>query len=87
MNHLKLQIALATIFTMCSFILVCLMFAYMVEYKESVERIHAIMGICFTLCFALSMRILVQCIEERRAEEEYEQHIIDEANDYASREC
>lgn len=86
MNSLKLQIVLATIFTMCSFLLVCLMFAYMVECKESVERIHAIMGIGFTLCFALSMRILVQCIEKRRAEEEYEQHMIDEANDYASRE-
>lgn len=86
MNSLKLQIVLATILTMCCFLLVCLMFVYMVEYKGNVERIHAIMGIVFTLGFALSMRILVQCVEQRRAEEEYEQHMIDEANDYASRE-
>ena len=64
MTRLKLQLAFATIFTLCAFLLVCLTFIYMVEYKECVERVHAIFGIIFTLCFALSTRILCQVAQE-----------------------
>ena len=87
MKSLKLQVTFAIIFTMASFILTCLMFVYMYEYQGCVERTHVIFGCALALCNMISTRLLIQvCQEYQEAKDEYAQHMLDVADDYASRE-
>lgn len=87
MKRIKLQLAFATVFTICSFILVCLMFVYMIQYQGQLSDVHAIMGIGFALVYGLCFRLFTQVAQEyQEAKDEYTQHMLDMSNDYASRE-
>ena len=64
MKSLKLQIVLAVMALVSTFLLTCLMFIYMYEYQGHIERTHVIFGIAFAFCNIISFNLLKQVCQE-----------------------
>lgn len=87
MKRLVLQMVFMSVCLFCAVMLNMLMFVYCVEHQGSLNYTHAVFGSLFCLVALFCYRILIETAQEyHEAKEQYEQHLIDMANDYASRE-
>ena len=87
MKKIVFQMACMSICTLCAFMLTVLMFVYCVEHQGAIDYTHAVFGSLFALVLMWCTRVLCDLGREyQELKNQYEQHMLDMADDYASRE-
>lgn len=87
MKKVLLQIVFMSVCVLCAIALNILMFVYCVDHQGSLDYAHAWFGSLFCFVAVWCTRILCDLGHEyQELKDEYEQHMLDMADDYASRE-